>query len=30
VADSVVAGLAKHKIGISIGSDGTASFTRKK
>jgi len=30
VADSVVAGLAKNKITISIGSDGTASFTTKK
>jgi hypothetical protein len=30
VSDAVVAGLAKHKIVISIGSDGTASFTRKK
>ena len=30
VADSVVAGLAKHKIAISVGSDGTASFTTKK
>jgi hypothetical protein len=30
VADSVVAGLEKHKIAISIGSDGKASFTRKK
>jgi hypothetical protein len=30
VSDAVVAGLAKHKIVISIGADGTASFTRKK
>lgn len=30
VSDAVVAGLAKHKIVISIGTDGTASFTRKK
>jgi hypothetical protein len=30
VADSVVAGFEKHKIAISIGSDGTASFTRTK
>jgi hypothetical protein len=30
VADSVVAGLEKHKIAISIGSDGTASFTKTK
>jgi hypothetical protein len=30
VSDAVVAGLAKHKIVISLGADGTASFTRKK
>lgn len=30
VADSVVSGLKKHKIAISIGSDGGASFTKKK
>ncbi len=30
VADSVVEGLKVHKIAISIGSDGTVSFTRKK
>ena len=30
VSDAVVAGLKKHKIVISIGADGTASFTRKK
>jgi hypothetical protein len=30
VNDSVVSGLKKHKIAISIGSDGKASFTRKK
>jgi hypothetical protein len=30
VADPVVAGLKKHKIVISVGADGGASFTRKK
>jgi hypothetical protein len=30
VADSVVAGLAAGKIAISIGSDGTATFTKTK
>ena len=30
VSDAVVAGLAKHKIVISIGADGGVSFTRKK
>ena len=30
VTDPVVSGLAKHKIGIAIDSDGKASFTRKK
>ncbi len=30
VSDAVVSGLAKHKIVISIGADGSVSFTHKK